>query len=275
MLFRSLPSYWIPATPAAGLLIAWAALDPWLLRGRAGGWWRASVLALLALFTAGLAASARWIPLINDPELPTLPAELLASGDVLRAAACFGLALLLALLLGWGPARWRPFWLLGPQLAVVLFVLTAHLPMVRLGDRVREKDGLSYGVGSGLQVPAVDDRSLFYVYAICNPGNMPKVEKAIREEVDLMLKDGITAEELDAAKQGFLQGEQVARTEDAQLAAIIEESLDAGRSLKYQADLEARVMKVTADDVVKACRKYLDPKKLVIVEAGDFKKSGE
>lgn len=141
----------------------------------------------------------------------------------------------------------------------------------RLGNRVREKDGLSYGVGSGLQVPAVDDRTLFYVYAICNPANMPKVEKAIREELDLMLKEGVTAEELDAAKQGFLQGEQVGRTEDAQLAAIIEESLEAGRSLKYQADLEARVQKVTPADVVKACRKYLDPTKLVIVEAGDFR----
>ena len=133
-----LPSYWIPATPAAGLLIAWAALDPTLLRGPGGGWWRGSVLALLALFTAGLAASGRWIPLINDPELPTLPGELLASGDVLRAAACFGLALVLALLLGWGPGRWRPWWLLGPQLALVLYVLSAHLPMVRLGDRVRQ-----------------------------------------------------------------------------------------------------------------------------------------
>ena len=133
-----LPSYWIPATPAAGVLIAWAGLNPALLRGRSGGWWRGSVLALLALFTAGLSASPRWVPLINDPELPTLPAQLLASGDVLRAAACFGLALILALLLGWGPGRWRPFWLLGPQLAMVLFVLTAHLPMVRLGDRLRQ-----------------------------------------------------------------------------------------------------------------------------------------
>ena len=141
----------------------------------------------------------------------------------------------------------------------------------RLGNRVSEKDGLSYGVSSGLQVPAVDDRTLFYMYAICNPENMPKVEKAIREELDLLLKDGITAEELAAAKQGFLQGEQVARTEDPQLAAIIEESLEANRTMKYHADLEARVLKVTPEDVVKACRKYLDPKKLVIVEAGDFR----
>ena len=133
-----LPSYWIPATPAAGLLMAWCALDPAGLRSRGGGWLRAATAALLALFTAGLAASPRWIPLINDPELPTLPAELLASGDVLRAAACFALALALTLALGWGAQRRRTLWLLGPQLALVLFVLTALVPMVQLGDRVRQ-----------------------------------------------------------------------------------------------------------------------------------------
>ena len=133
-----LPSYWIPATPAAGFLIAWAALAPQTGTGAAGRALRASTVLLLALFTAGLAASPRWIPLIHDPELPTLPAELLASGDVLRAAACLGLALLLAVVLGWGPARWRPLWLLGSQLALVLFVISALVPMVQLGDRVRQ-----------------------------------------------------------------------------------------------------------------------------------------
>jgi 4-amino-4-deoxy-L-arabinose transferase-like glycosyltransferase len=133
-----LPSYWIPATPAAGLLIAWAGTDPALLRGRSGRGWRVAVALVLGLLTAGLAASPRWIPLIRDPELPTLPAELLASGDVLRAAACLGLALALALSLGWGRAGLRPFWLPAQQLALVLFVLTALLPMVELGDRVRQ-----------------------------------------------------------------------------------------------------------------------------------------
>ena len=133
-----LPSYWIPATPAAGLLIAWVALGPRACAGRTGQVLRILTVLLLALFSAALAASPRWIPLIHDPELPTLPAELLLSGDVLRAAACFALAWLLALLLGWGPSRWRSLWLLGPQLALVLFVLTALLPMVQLGDRVRQ-----------------------------------------------------------------------------------------------------------------------------------------
>jgi 4-amino-4-deoxy-L-arabinose transferase-like glycosyltransferase len=87
-----LPSYWIPATPAAGLLIACSAMEPAALRGRRAAWIHAGTLLLVALFSAGLAASPLWIPLIHEPELPTLPAELLASGGVLRAAVCFGLA---------------------------------------------------------------------------------------------------------------------------------------------------------------------------------------
>ena len=133
-----LPSYWIPATPAAGLLIACSAMEPAALRGRHAAWIHAGTLLLVALFSAGLAASPLWIPLIHEPELPTLPAELLASGGVLRAAVCFGLAALLGLVLRFAAARWRPFWLLAQQLALVLFVLTALQPLVELGDRLRQ-----------------------------------------------------------------------------------------------------------------------------------------
>jgi 4-amino-4-deoxy-L-arabinose transferase-like glycosyltransferase len=132
-----LPSYWIPATPAAGVLIALAAQDLAAApTGSASRWLRGSTLALVALFTLGLAASPLWIPLINDPELPTLPAQLLASGLVIRAALCFGLSLALGVLLLRRP--WRPLWLLGQQLPLVLYTLVAHLPMVQLGDGVRQ-----------------------------------------------------------------------------------------------------------------------------------------
>jgi 4-amino-4-deoxy-L-arabinose transferase-like glycosyltransferase len=125
-----LPSYWIPATPAAALLVALAA------QARPPRWARFATLALVAVLAVGLALSPRWIPLINDPELPTLPAELLASGLVLRAALWFGLSLVLGLALG--PPRWRAGWLLGLQLPLVLYVPTAHLPLLVLGDGVRQ-----------------------------------------------------------------------------------------------------------------------------------------
>ncbi|MCT0218066.1 glycosyltransferase family 39 protein [Synechococcus sp. CS-1329] len=127
-----LPSYWLPATPAAGLLIALTAAEG----GRASRWALGASVALMGLLTVVLALSASWIPLINDPEMPTLPAELLASGLVLRAAVCFGLATAAGIWLCW-PLQRRAWGLLPAQLALVLFHLLAVLPMWSLGDGVR------------------------------------------------------------------------------------------------------------------------------------------
>ena len=139
-----LPSYWLPATPAAGVLIALAAQDlvAWRDPARPGAClWRGrlvglTTLALTAVLCGGLLFSAHWIPLIQDPEMPTLPAEMLASGLVVRAGLCFGLALALALALAW--SRWRPAWLAAMQRPLVLFGVAALEPLIGLGDRVRQ-----------------------------------------------------------------------------------------------------------------------------------------
>ena len=139
-----LPSYWLPATPAAGVLIALAAQDlvAWRDPARPGAClWRGrlvglTTLALTAVLCGGLLFSAHWIPLIQDPEMPTLPAEMLASGLVVRAGLCFGLALAVALALAW--SRWRPAWLAAMQLPLVLFGVAALEPLIGLGDRVRQ-----------------------------------------------------------------------------------------------------------------------------------------
>ena len=139
-----LPSYWLPATPAAGVLIALAAQDlvAWRDPARPGAClWRGrlvglTTLALTAVLCGGLLFSAHWIPLIQDPEMPTLPAEMLASGLVVRAGLCFGLALAVAVALAW--SRWRPAWLAAMQLPLVLFGVAALEPLIGLGDRVRQ-----------------------------------------------------------------------------------------------------------------------------------------
>ncbi|WP_115119046.1 glycosyltransferase family 39 protein [Synechococcus sp. UW105] len=130
-----LPSYWLPATPAAGLLIALALLpDPSRSR-RAQSWcWLGSVLLALVL-AAGLWGAGLWVPLIDDPEMPTLPAELLASGFVLRAAVCLSVAVVLGAWLWWRP---QPGRLLAMQGPLVVFQLVALVPMMLLGDRVRQ-----------------------------------------------------------------------------------------------------------------------------------------
>jgi zinc protease len=164
-----------------------------------------------------------------------------------------------------------------PDYAALLignFILGGGSLSSRLGDRIRQKEGLSYGVGSGLTAGTEDKVARLMIGAICNPANMGKVEKAVREELDRLLKDGITAEELDKAKQAWLQSRELARSSDSFLAERLERGLRLDQTLAYEAALEAKVASLTPDDVHAALRKHIDPQRLVVVAAGDFAGSG-
>ncbi|MFM9073777.1 MAG: ArnT family glycosyltransferase [Cyanobium sp.] len=134
-----LPSYWLPAVPAAAVLIALGAGAP-ASRGESGGgdraarwaWW--ATLLLCALISAVFFAGPSLVALIRDPELPTLPAELIRAGRLPVAGLCW----LAAALLGWlvSSTSWRGR-LLALQLPLVLFVPLALLPSWGLGDRLR------------------------------------------------------------------------------------------------------------------------------------------
>ena len=128
---------------------------------------------------------------------------------------------------------------------------------------------MSYCVGSSLSVSSFDTRASLTINAICNPQNIGRVEKAIQEEFARLLRDGVTADELERAKQGFLEAQKVRRTTDGALAGLLSDLSYTGRTMTYQTDLE-KDRGLTPDQVVAAVRNHLDPQKLVIVTAGDF-----
>ena len=140
----------------------------------------------------------------------------------------------------------------------------------RLGDRVRQKEGLSYGVGSAISADALDARASLTINAICNPQNIQKVNTAISEEIARLMASGITEAELAKAQQGYLQQQQVARTSDAGLAGALADGLYVGRTMAYYADLEKKIAALKPQQVVETFKKRIDPKRLVIVDAGDF-----
>jgi zinc protease len=150
------------------------------------------------------------------------------------------------------------------------YILGAGALSSRLGDRIRQREGLSYGVASNFNADALDQRATWSIYAICNPSNSPKVAKAVREELELLIKDGLTSEELGRAKTGLLQRQEVSRTDDGALAQLLGLTLYSGRTMQYYGNLEAQIAALTPAQVTAALRKHLDPKKLVIAEAGDF-----
>lgn len=141
----------------------------------------------------------------------------------------------------------------------------------RLGDRVRQQEGLSYGVGSFISADAQDARTSLTINAICNPANIEKVNRVIAEELAKLLADGVTPAELDRAKQGYLQQQQVSRTNDAVLAMLLTDNLFIGRNMSFYAELEQRITALDPAQVLAALKKYIDPQRLVVVDAGDFK----
>ncbi len=141
----------------------------------------------------------------------------------------------------------------------------------RMADRLRQKDGLSYGVGSFLQVSPGDSAGKLITFAIYAPQNLDRLQLGVREELDRFVRDGVTAEELEAARTGWLRGRQQSYANDNELVGLMTSRRRWNRTFTgYDLALEQQVRTLTVADVNAAIRKYVDPKQTVIIRAGDF-----
>ena len=147
-------------------------------------------------------------------------------------------------------------------------------PGSRLFHRIRDQEGLSYGVRSGFQAPPKEDDGSFTASIIAAPQNAPKAEASFKDELVRTVKDGFTAEEVAAAKNALLQEELVGRSQDQALARMISARERFDRTLKFDEAFETAIAALTPEQVNAAVRRHLDPAALVIVKAGDFKKAG-
>jgi zinc protease len=142
----------------------------------------------------------------------------------------------------------------------------------RLADRVRQKDGLSYGVAAQFSADSIDASATQLMFAIAAPENIEKVEAAFREELALLLKDGITEAELKDAVDGWLKSRQRARGEDGALLGMLADNAYLDRTMAWSAELDAKVAALTVGEVNAALRRHLDPGKYSVIAVGDFAK---
>ena len=163
-----------------------------------------------------------------------------------------------------------------PAVYLANYILGDGFLNSRLATRIRQKEGVSYGVGSFVSADDNDAIGTFGSYAIYNPENSARLEAAYREELERLSKDGVTADELKAAKSAALQAFQVQRADDRNVAGTWAQYLTKaeGRTfVSYDAELEQRIAALTPEQVSAAAKKYLDYSKLTIVKAGDFAKA--
>jgi zinc protease len=159
-----------------------------------------------------------------------------------------------------------------PAMALVNYMLGGGFLNSRLATRIRQKEGISYGVGSSFTASPLDIAASFTTYAIYAPQNASKLETAFDEELTRALKDGFTDAEIAEAKSGYLKSRQVTRAEDQTLARLQSNYLYWNRTFAWDTKFESQIAGLESAAILSAARKYLDPKKISIVRAGDFSK---
>jgi zinc protease len=137
--------------------------------------------------------------------------------------------------------------------------------------RVREKDGLSYGVGTYGRWGTLDANSRLGAYAIFAPQNQAKVEAAVREEYERALREGFGAAELDQARTGLLNARRLARAQDAGIAGRLVSQLWLDRDFMVEQRVDDAIAALSVDQVNAALRRYVDPARWAAIWAGDFK----
>jgi zinc protease len=142
----------------------------------------------------------------------------------------------------------------------------------RLPARIREKEGLSYSTYSGFSANQLDAVAIFRVASIFAPQNRARVEQALREELARAVHDGFGAAEVEAGKKAILEARRLDRARDRSLVSRLGLYAYVGRTFAWDIDLEKKISQLTPQQVSAALRKYIDPAKLTVVVAGDFKK---
>jgi zinc protease len=162
-----------------------------------------------------------------------------------------------------------------PALVLANYMLGGGFLNSRLATRIRQEEGLSYGVGSQFFAASNDENGTFLGFAIYAPENLEALEIAFMDEIDKALAEGFTEEEIEAAKTGYLEGRNVSRAQDSELAGGLSGALYDGRTLEYDAEVESAIANLTSEAIVAAMRRQLDPSAMTIVKAGDFANNRE
>ena len=159
-----------------------------------------------------------------------------------------------------------------PALVVANYVLGGGSLKSRLADRIRQRDGLSYGVGSQFSAGALDQRGSLLAYAIAAPENIDKVDAAFDEELALLLDKGISETEFRDAVDGLLKARRTSRGEDNSLVGALRGNRYLDRSMAFDAAFDAALQSLTLEQVNAAAREHFGALQFARFMAGDFAK---
>jgi zinc protease len=139
--------------------------------------------------------------------------------------------------------------------------------------RLREKEGLSYGVATWANADSDDAVGELGGYAIVAPQNLAKAKASFLEEIERMVNSRVGEDELKRAKDSWIKDQDTSLSNDNYVVQMLARQLFHGRTTDFTKQLRGKIQAVSVADIERVAKKYLDPKRLTVIDAGDTSKA--
>ena len=197
-------------------------------------------------------------------EVPLVKAEFVARSKDIQLTTAQNIAMFAVL----GAARNEPDFY---PLYVANFIFGGSGLNSRLSQAIRENEGLTYSVGTGL---GLDDKLPLLVGSYsATPDNFARVGQILHREWKNFAKNGATSAEVKAAKDYLIASYNLRFASIADIAAILAYMQRDNLGRDFLEKRNEYVDAVTLKQVNDAAAKYFDESKLIQVNIGNFVKN--
>lgn len=141
----------------------------------------------------------------------------------------------------------------------------------RLMGTVRDREGLTYGIGARFAGDTFSDGD-FRITAAFNPTLLEKGLASTRRELNAWYESGITPAELERAKGDMVGSFKVGLATTDGMASALLATLHRGYSPSWLDEFPAQVNGVTLEQVNRAIKAHLNPRDMVLIKAGTVQK---
>jgi len=138
----------------------------------------------------------------------------------------------------------------------------------RLGDSIRERQGMAYYVSSAADPNVIEGPLL--IRAGISPANVDRAVASIDEELTRLVQDGVTAKELDDSRRYLIGSMPRALETNAAIATFLQNAEFFGLGTDYDLRMPELLRAVTLDDVNTVARRVIDPARAAVVIAGPY-----
>lgn len=142
----------------------------------------------------------------------------------------------------------------------------------RLMNRIREKEGISYGAGSSLDISRREESASINIYAMSAPQSIERAKKAMDEEWVRFIADGVFESELVAAKESIWLSYENMLASDNFLVNALSQDLDLDRDFTWRENIYLKMKTLSQKDIQSVVEKWWSKARFSRVSAVDTEK---